>query len=334
MRALMSTMLWVVVGCGADDAGGQIAAAGDAAPPPPPFAFGLGAPAQLVPGVPGVIQAEAQFGAYETVHLFASTRGRGQGPCMPQIGGACFGIRAPIRVASVTVYDEGYAQWEINVPPAVALNTTLHFQAVVVRGVGGRDSWLSEVTSSTVSSCYGDAATGDADGDLTCDNADICPNDATDRCNAISCLVDFEAGWTRHGEGAWYHEAYTDGPMWLEGEAVLTGGTGNGDPGGYGVNGTRSPAYLVSANLYMNFQDVEDLEFDVFSLSNAVDVEIGLHGARGDVFQQLRLPAGRNAQTLRIPGEAWFVESWGSDLYGVDRFVFTSITGQCPTVAP
>jgi uncharacterized repeat protein (TIGR03806 family) len=78
----------------------------------------------------------------ETVHLAAGTSGRGNGPCPPALGGACFDIDGQLRRMGSAVADaNGVAAFQVLAPPREGLE--LATQAFAIRGAGGVDSVFS-----------------------------------------------------------------------------------------------------------------------------------------------------------------------------------------------
>ncbi len=83
----------------------------------------------------------------ERVRFLASPVGTGDGPCPGQLGGLCLDLLRPIRNLGVATADAGgtaVLSWTV---PGSLPGSTLHTQAIVVRGSGGENS----VKSSTIS---------------------------------------------------------------------------------------------------------------------------------------------------------------------------------------
>lgn len=76
----------------------------------------------------------------ETITFLASTRGLGDGPRVPQLGGLALDILAPIQqIGSARADSRGAASLTVRVPNAVPADFA-HIQAVARRGTGGADS--------------------------------------------------------------------------------------------------------------------------------------------------------------------------------------------------
>ena len=296
-----------------------------AAPPPP---LHLNGPTAIVPGVTAYLESDVPAGTGESVYLLASTRGPGRGPCLPALGGRCLGILAPRLVATTEAYEMTPSLWEITLPPGFPSGGYVTFQAVLVRGYNGADTWMSDVTPVPVQPCVGDATTGDTDGDLTCDAEDPCPNDANDACMQVSCLVDFEDGWQYGGEGAPWYAVYDNLFFDIDG-GMLVGGLANGDSYGLGVDGTASPAYMAFTDAAMYASHATDLEFDLFPTNTPSTVAWSVDGG---AFTLVSFTPGQAPVTVTEPGYFSEVRLQATAPAGLDRIAFTSVNGQCPTL--
>jgi hypothetical protein len=99
--------------------------------------------AYAIPGQQALVHATgAAPGA--TIQFAASTR-QGAGPCPPGLGGACIGLLSAVRLGAATATSRGDAWLLVNVPPTLAVGTTLHFQAF--DGAGGIASPVDSVTT-------------------------------------------------------------------------------------------------------------------------------------------------------------------------------------------
>ncbi len=86
----------------------------------------------------------------EPVLLAWSARGPGPGRCLPALGGLCLGLLPPVTAAGVETADPaGVASWSIPVPATAPL-VPVSFQALARRGLDGRDSVRSNLSTSTV----------------------------------------------------------------------------------------------------------------------------------------------------------------------------------------
>jgi hypothetical protein len=113
---------------------------------PPPASVVLTAPGQLFIGETNTFTVTGNLGQQEPVYLAASVAGLGDGPCPPVLGGSCLAILSP-RVVGNGVFDGPDAEIDITIPGSFTPGTAIHFQAVVIRGVGGAATVLSETVS-------------------------------------------------------------------------------------------------------------------------------------------------------------------------------------------
>jgi hypothetical protein len=80
----------------------------------------------------------------ERVTLARGMGGLGAGPCLPQLGGACLGIRSPIFVVqTLTANAAGVAELSFSMPTTVPAGTRVAYQAAAIRGVNGADTVYS-----------------------------------------------------------------------------------------------------------------------------------------------------------------------------------------------
>jgi hypothetical protein len=109
---------------------------------PPVMSLSLSATA-MVPGDTAALTVSgAQAG--DTVYFGLSTRGFGEGLCTVPTLDLCLDLADPITLlGTAQAGANGEATWDIPSVPQAALGTEVFFQAVVWRGVGGRDSLIS-----------------------------------------------------------------------------------------------------------------------------------------------------------------------------------------------
>lgn len=127
-----------LVGCGSE------AWVGGEAPPPPVVT--LDAPAHLVVGAANTFTVTGPLAPGERVYLLGS-RSAGAGPCPAALGGACLGLLPPVRILAEAEYDGSSASPAWTVPANLGAGRSLSFQAVVVRGLSGVDTGVSEVAT-------------------------------------------------------------------------------------------------------------------------------------------------------------------------------------------
>jgi hypothetical protein len=97
----------------------------------------------LVRGHPGVVQLQHPGLQGRRAHLVLGAEGPGAGPCPPALGGACFGVLNPTRVASVVGDPTGLASFRFAVPGWSELVDEIHLQVVAE----GPQPWLSPVSA-------------------------------------------------------------------------------------------------------------------------------------------------------------------------------------------
>ena len=97
----------------------------------------------------------AQFSAIgaqpgEIVHFLFSFTGVGAGPCFQRLGGLCIDLLPPFGILnSVQADQNGASTFRVFVPHGLP-QSTVHLQAVVQSGPGGRDSQKSETVTQSV----------------------------------------------------------------------------------------------------------------------------------------------------------------------------------------
>jgi hypothetical protein len=84
------------------------------------------------------------------VHFAATVAGIGPGPCPAALGGHCLDLLSPQLLGSAVADATGVATFVVPLPAALTLGTTVHTQAVAVRGIGGSQSVLSPPLSATL----------------------------------------------------------------------------------------------------------------------------------------------------------------------------------------
>jgi len=87
----------------------------------------------------------------DEVFFLYSTRGVGDGPCPPQLGGLCLNLRNPVeRLGSARADAGGLATLRVTIPGGAPLGTPVHTQAVIRRGPGGSMSVKSRPVSAQI----------------------------------------------------------------------------------------------------------------------------------------------------------------------------------------
>lgn len=109
---------------------------------PPPPTLSLVAPATLPIGSTVSLEVNGAWSG-ERVYVLASLRGTGVGPCDPLLGGACLGLRPPVRLLASPLADSTGTAIVRPTIPAFGIGQPIAFQAVVVRGYSGSDSEFS-----------------------------------------------------------------------------------------------------------------------------------------------------------------------------------------------
>ena len=142
---------------------------------------------------------------YEEVELLMSRAGAGPGPCLGVLGGACQGLRGPVKHLRTLYADiEGSTDVDLPIPALGDLGgAEVCFQAASIRGPGGESTDLSEVVCTTLDrDSDGDGLTDgvesergtdprdpdtDDDGFLDGDDCDPLDADLTDDCPLERC---------------------------------------------------------------------------------------------------------------------------------------------------
>ncbi|MFT4623464.1 MAG: hypothetical protein ACI8PZ_002120 [Myxococcota bacterium] len=117
----------------------------DAHEPLPPPEITLTMPDPLRAGVGNRVTVAGDVAWGELAYLVASGTGAGDGPCI-RAAGVCLDILDPARLlGAAEVGEDGVAVFDLDLPPRLIRDSPYVFQAVVIRGVGGAASIVSDV---------------------------------------------------------------------------------------------------------------------------------------------------------------------------------------------
>jgi hypothetical protein len=165
MRASLTLAAALLAGCGQPGDAARLATPGDAGQAALPLV--LSSTDAILGGNMTLTISGAD--PNETVFVVRGVQGLGNGMCLPQIGGQCFGLRGTAALHTQFRADaNGNRDKRESVPNIPSINgASVCFQAVVIRGTNGNQSALSNPV------CVDIGYDGDSDGIL--DQFDACP---------------------------------------------------------------------------------------------------------------------------------------------------------------
>lgn len=116
-------------------------------------------------------------GVAETAYFVRGTGGFGAGPCIPEAGGRCLDLLGPGVVLLGTAITDaaGTAVLTVPVPAGAPVGLEVSVQALIIRGLGGVDSLVSDPVAATVADpaqgwCTGSTAAFGGSTYAFCDN--------------------------------------------------------------------------------------------------------------------------------------------------------------------
>jgi hypothetical protein len=168
-------------------------------------------------GAPTVLQFKGtELAEGERAHLLATMSGEGAGLCYRIIGFECVDLLPPVRAISAETMDvAGEATFTVSLPPSAEPGGTVSFQVVVVRGVDGRDSVLSNgITLETrpwIEGCT-DPGALDFDPLATIDDGSCSYAIGSEALPGLSCW-DVLARRAGAADGVYWVDGDSDGPI-------------------------------------------------------------------------------------------------------------------------